>query len=189
MPFFDAIATPKEVFADLSLAVSEKLLPRVRDLSKTLKPVEKLALGGVKVSSLLPSKLKQTILERSLNHALDELIVTGELDFLEGACAAIQVRDSHVLIPITFDGSRIAIDPARTPDVTISATLPAFLNLMSQNVDPDALFFQRQLSIEGDVELGLHVKNKLDALDMDDLPKIWQRAFIALKTLILFETK
>ncbi|EXJ09542.1 ubiquinone anaerobic biosynthesis accessory factor UbiT [Nitrincola nitratireducens] len=31
--------------------------------------------------------------------------------------------------------------------------------------DPDSLFFQRQLSIEGDTELGLGIKNLLDSLE------------------------
>jgi predicted lipid carrier protein YhbT len=37
--------------------------------------------------------------------------------------------------------------------------------------DPDTLFFQRRLSIEGDTELGLEVKNLMDSVDLDALPK------------------
>jgi predicted lipid carrier protein YhbT len=33
-------------------------------------------------------------------------------------------------------------------------------------VDADTLFFDRRLSIEGDTELGLLLKNTLDALDL-----------------------
>jgi O2-independent ubiquinone biosynthesis accessory factor UbiT len=36
--------------------------------------------------------------------------------------------------------------------------------------DPDTLFFQRRLVIEGDTELGLGVKNFLDGLDEERLP-------------------
>jgi predicted lipid carrier protein YhbT len=32
-------------------------------------------------------------------------------------------------------------------------------------VDPDTLFFSRRLTIEGDTELGLLLKNRLDALE------------------------
>jgi hypothetical protein len=32
--------------------------------------------------------------------------------------------------------------------------------------DPDSLFFNRRLSLEGDTELGLVVKNTLDALEL-----------------------
>lgn len=51
------------------------------------------------------------------------------------------------------------------PDLHFSANLSAFLQLLSRQEDPDTLFFNRQLSIEGDTELGLIVKNMLDAID------------------------
>ena len=45
----------------------------------------------------------------------------------------------------------------------------AFYQLLQRQEDPDTLFFNRRLSIEGDTELGLMVKNTLDALDPDIL--------------------
>jgi predicted lipid carrier protein YhbT len=39
--------------------------------------------------------------------------------------------------------------------------------LLTRREDPDALFFSRRLVSEGDTELGLTVKNLLDALDPD----------------------
>jgi predicted lipid carrier protein YhbT len=40
--------------------------------------------------------------------------------------------------------------------------------------NPDTLFFNRRLSMEGDTELGLVVKNTLDALELPVLdPKRW----------------
>lgn len=33
------------------------------------------------------------------------------------------------------------------------------------------LFFQRRLLIEGDTELGLEVKNVMDAIELDTMPK------------------
>ncbi|HLV27960.1 MAG TPA: SCP2 sterol-binding domain-containing protein, partial [Burkholderiaceae bacterium] len=41
--------------------------------------------------------------------------------------------------------------------------------LIQRGEDPDTLFFSRRLVMEGDTELGLLVKNTLDALDMDVL--------------------
>lgn len=52
--------------------------------------------------------------------------------------------------------------------------------------DPDSLFFQRRLRIEGDTELGLEVKNLMDSLDLDELPKIVR---LALNDLALFVQK
>jgi predicted lipid carrier protein YhbT len=43
--------------------------------------------------------------------------------------------------------------------------LHAYLKLLTRQEDPDTLFFNRQLSIEGDTELGLAIKNLLDGID------------------------
>jgi predicted lipid carrier protein YhbT len=55
---------------------------------------------------------------------------------------------------------------ADTPvDVVFRGELHAYLRLLTRQDDPDTLFFKRQLSIEGDTELGLAIKNLLDAID------------------------
>lgn len=40
------------------------------------------------------------------------------------------------------------------------------MQLAQRQVDPDTLFFSRRLVMEGDTELGLIVKNALDALEL-----------------------
>ena len=66
------------------------------------------------------------------------------------------------------------------PDLTVSATARDFLLLLSRREDPDTLFFSRRLVSEGDTELGLTVKNLLDALDpeavLHQLPPLLARA-------------
>jgi O2-independent ubiquinone biosynthesis accessory factor UbiT len=49
-------------------------------------------------------------------------------------------------------------------DVTLSATSQDFLSLALRHEDPDTLFFSRRMCMEGDTELGLLLKNTLDAL-------------------------
>lgn len=58
--------------------------------------------------------------------------------------------------------------------------------MRAEKEDPDSLFFQRRLRIEGDTELGLEVKNLMDSLDLDELPKIVR---LALNDLALFVQK
>jgi predicted lipid carrier protein YhbT len=53
------------------------------------------------------------------------------------------------------------------PDVCIQGALADFLLLATRGGDPDTLFFARRLSLEGDTETGLFVKNQLDALEFD----------------------
>ena len=44
--------------------------------------------------------------------------------------------------------------------------------LATRHADPDTLFFQRRLRVEGDTELGLAIKNTMDGMDWDDLPTL-----------------
>ena len=55
------------------------------------------------------------------------------------------------------------------PEVTIRACAWDFYRLARRLEDPDTLFFSRRLTIDGDTELGLLVKNTLDAIDWSQL--------------------
>lgn len=168
--------------------VVDLVKPLVKQAASKLKPVDNSAkLASLLVSKAVPKSVQAKTLEPLLNNALVELIDNGEFDFLEGHCCAIAVRERDLSWHLSFDGARLLVVPQQQPDVTISATIPAFLALVSQSVDPDALFFQRQLSIDGDVELGLYVKNLLDALDEDDLPTLHRNALAALRQLLKLE--
>jgi predicted lipid carrier protein YhbT len=48
-------------------------------------------------------------------------------------------------------------------ELELGATMADLLSLMRADTDADTLFFQRRLRISGDTELGLIVKNWLDA--------------------------
>lgn len=50
--------------------------------------------------------------------------------------------------------------------MTISASSPDLLRLALHEADPDTLFFSRRLTMEGDTELGLMLRNRLDAIDL-----------------------
>ena len=56
-------------------------------------------------------------------------------------------------------------------DVTFRADAADLLMIAARKQDPDTLFFQRRLVIEGDTELGLYVKNLMDAIELDAMPK------------------
>lgn len=49
------------------------------------------------------------------------------------------------------------------PDLTVRARLSDYAALALRREDPDTLFFSRRLVLEGDTELGLALKNALDA--------------------------
>ena len=79
----------------------------------------------------------------------------------------IHVRDARLTFDFAWSGQRFAACPKQqATDLTLSATAHDFLRLAQRQEDPDTLFFSRRLSIEGDTELGLVVKNALDALEL-----------------------
>ena len=90
----------------------------------------------------------------------------------------LRVLDAGWNFDFEWNGSFFAAcHPLQTPDLTISASAHDFYLLARRLEDPDTLFFNRRLCMEGDTELGLLVKNTLDALDLPALdPKQWHPA-------------
>ncbi len=89
---------------------------------------------------------------------------------LAGRRYAVRVMDVGLSVCFAVTSHGFAADPGQ-PDVTFSATARDFLLLLSRREDPDTLFFSRRLMIEGDTELGLTVKNLLDAVDPESVLK------------------
>ncbi len=85
---------------------------------------------------------------------------------LVGRRYAIRVKDLGLSLRFTVSQRGFAPDGG-APDLTISASARDFLLLLTRREDPDTLFFSRRLLSEGDTELGLIVKNLLDALDLE----------------------
>ena len=85
---------------------------------------------------------------------------------VRGKVVCLDVRDAGIRVKLRIERGGYAPCPDRTePHVTISAGAREFLLLALRKEDPDTLFFDRRLLIEGDTELGLIVKNALDRVD------------------------
>jgi len=120
---------------------------------------------------VIPYAAQKQVLAVVLNQAFREPLQHGELEFLEGAKVRIRVTDLSINWLINVGGDRfIPIDRDQEDDVCISGESPGFILLATRQADPDTLFFQRRIRIEGDTELGLGVKNTMDSMDWDDLP-------------------
>ncbi|MDR3352019.1 MAG: SCP2 sterol-binding domain-containing protein [Zoogloeaceae bacterium] len=76
----------------------------------------------------------------------------------DGGAEAWFTAKGGVFLPFSASG-------AIREDVCFRGELHAFLKLLVRQEDPDTLFFNRQLAIEGDTELGLAIKNLLDGID------------------------
>jgi predicted lipid carrier protein YhbT len=82
---------------------------------------------------------------------------------------SIQVSDAGLDCRVSL--TTVGFLPALSaPEVTIRACAWDYYRLARRLEDPDALFFSRRLTIDGDTELGLLVKNALDAIDWTHLP-------------------
>lgn len=120
----------------------------------------------------LPQWPHTLALVAGLNAALKMgLLPESELSALEDKLFRVQVRDTGGEASYTFRAGlfRPIFRSEREADLAFSANLSAFLQLLARQEDPDTLFFNRELEITGDTELGLIVKNMLDAVEWPSL--------------------
>ncbi|HYA37937.1 MAG TPA: SCP2 sterol-binding domain-containing protein [Candidatus Methylomirabilis sp.] len=116
---------------------------------------------------LIPDAAHAQLLARVFNHLLRGQRVGARLSELDGKSVCIHIKDALSMIYFRIEHGRLQPGAPGQSDVCISGTLEDFWRLATRGEDPDTLFFSRRLSIEGDTETGVHVKNLLDALDYD----------------------
>lgn len=115
----------------------------------------------------LPDRLHSELLSRLFNHLLQGQYMREQLDDLEGKRLVIRISDSNAELGFLIRGRRLLRCAVSDWDVRISGKLESFLLLASRAEDPDTLFFNRTLALEGETEAGLYLKNLLDAFDFD----------------------
>ena len=121
--------------------------------------------------SLMPGRVHAVVISNLVNRLLSRQITDGDLEFMNGRNLRIEVMDAGIRFDLSFDGKRLlAADSASSPDLVFRGNLYDFLLLASRREDSDTLFFQRRLNIEGDTDMGLEIKNFLDAIDFESLP-------------------
>ncbi len=114
----------------------------------------------------LPAYPGSVMLVTALNLGLASQLQPDVKQLLAGRKLRIHVRDARLTFDFTWNGESFsACGPGAAADLTISAGSYDFFQLAQRREDPDTLFFSRRLSMEGDTELGLVVKNALDALE------------------------
>lgn len=123
----------------------------------------------------LPAYPGSVLLVSAINLALARQLPDDVKVLLRGKRISIRVRDARVGFDFTWSGQRfVPSRPYTQADLSISANAQDFVLLAQRRQDPDTLFFNRRLVMEGDTELGLVVKNALDALELPVLdPGFW----------------
>lgn len=136
---------------DQSLTVLREYLPSPAPL-----------LGAI--DQRIPMPVKQLAAEAPLNRLFAQAIAEGEFDDFEGRKIRLELNGGHPGITLGFWSGRLRVVEG-PGEAIIRGSLSAFRTLAERRQDPDQLFFQRRLVIEGDTELGLALKNLLDGLE------------------------
>ncbi len=117
---------------------------------------------------LLPRRLNSAVLAKALNRIFAPELADGELEFMEGKVMRVHVADAGMSFYLTLEDGAMKTATAHQPhDLSIEGSIYDFLLLATRREDADTLFFNRRLRLGGDTELGLYVKNFLDALELD----------------------
>lgn len=125
----------------------------------------------------MPFALQQKLMGALLSQIFSDALADGDFAFLQDRWLRIEVRDLQLGWFISSSEAGLIIaEQAPQADVTFSAELNDLILIAGRKEDPDSLFFQRRLRIEGDTELGLEVKNLMDSIDLAVLPSVLRYA-------------
>jgi len=122
---------------------------------------------------LLPFSAQKSLLLPALHSIFNDAIEDGDFEFLQGKWLKISITDLQVNWWLSVDNDQLIMASLAdniVEDVSFSANGDDLILIAGRKQDPDTLFFQRRLKIEGDTELGLEVKNLIDAIDIEQLP-------------------
>lgn len=124
-----------------------------------------------KLVSVFPSKPPAWVLIQTLNQLLKKQILQADMSLLTGRNFQIVVEDLGLNLYFTADENKFILANNTVPvDLYFGANMVDFMKMLLRQEDPDTLFFNRKLKIEGDTELGLIVKNLLDSIDWSTIP-------------------
>lgn len=116
---------------------------------------------------LIPDALHSGIVARACNHFMRGQGLEDRLKDLEGKRLCIHVTDIPLTLSFTINHSQLFRSRSDHWNARISGEFADFWLLATRAEDPDTLFFNRRLNIEGSTEVSLTIKNLLDALDFD----------------------
>ena len=137
--------------------------------------------------SLLPAYPGSLLFVTGLNLALAKSLAPDVTQMLIGKKLRLRVTDAQLAFDFEWINGRFsACQNKGEADLTISASAYDFVLLARRQEDPDTLFFSRRLAMEGDTELGLLVKNTIDAIE---LPVLSAEQFMPAQVLARLKTR
>ena len=128
--------------------------------------------------SMLPAYPGSCLFAAALNRILARHLPDDVRAGLAGKRLRLRALDAGIAFDFCWNGRAFsAARRAGQADLSIGASMREFALLARRKEDPDTLFFGRRLVIEGDTDLGLLVKNTLDAIEQPlfSLDGLWPR--------------
>lgn len=118
-----------------------------------------------RVVQVLPIEPPSFALAQALNRVLLPRIPGDARELLSNQAVEIQVTDMGLRMRVELVGSGFRMASARgEAKLRILAPAASYLRLLRGDDDADRLFFERALVMEGDTEMGVALKNTLDAI-------------------------
>lgn len=160
-----------QTIPNLTALLPESLRRRaLRHLSTIRIPAFTVPAGLAGVVARLPQQPPTLALTSALNAALGRVLPRDALAPLSGRHLRLRVTDAGLSLDFSLASAGFhRVSPRGKPDLVLAASARDYLALALREEDADTLFFSRRLIMEGDTELGLLVKNTLDAVDWDAL--------------------
>jgi predicted lipid carrier protein YhbT len=119
------------------------------------------------VASRLPARPVSAAFARGLDLTLRRKFPAEVLERLEGHAFVVSVEDAGLELAFRVVGGHFRPVPKGTePSLRFRAVAWDYAALAAREADPDTLFFNRRLVVEGDTELALWVKNTLDTIEI-----------------------
>lgn len=142
------------------------------------KRFEKLVIFGLKnmpccvdcTLKMLPNKLSNLVLSQLMNRIFSQELSDGQLNYLNNKWLELVVTDLSKSWFISVDAEQFVVQEHAQANVMFSGKLNDFSMLAAGEADPDKLFFNRQLHITGETELGLRIKSSIENLEPESLP-------------------
>lgn len=119
----------------------------------------------------IPFNLKKQVIEQLLQLQFKLSLEDGDLDFLENRWLKIEVTDLQLIWFVSLIENKLVVSREEIADVSFIGNANDLIMIATRRQDPDTLFFQRRLIVEGDTELGLYVKNLMDSIELETMPK------------------
>ncbi|HEX2492199.1 MAG TPA: SCP2 sterol-binding domain-containing protein [Steroidobacter sp.] len=113
-----------------------------------------------------PTPVHERLLSLTVNHLLRGQPFATRLAELAGKRFRLCVDDAGAAFTFEITPNGL-VRSTMPPHVTIRGPVRDFIALALRQEDPDTLFFQRRLAVEGETETGVHLKNLLDGWEYD----------------------